>query len=120
MLEAALVALGRLGQLDREHAAAYFQMIYNGLREPMRRALEALVMQQQTENKATWPPFIQQMIDEGELKGKRDALLRLIARVGVPLSEEDRARIVACTDGATLDRWFDNVFGAKSGADVLS
>jgi predicted transposase/invertase (TIGR01784 family) len=57
---------------------------------------------------------------KGEIKGKRDALLRLIARVGVPLSEEDRTRILGCTDGATLDRWFDNVIGAKSGADVLS
>jgi predicted transposase/invertase (TIGR01784 family) len=56
----------------------------------------------------------------GEIKGKRDALLRLIARVGVPLGEEDRARILVCTDGATLDRWFDNVIGAKSGADVLT
>jgi hypothetical protein len=117
VLAAALVALG---QLD--------QMIYNMLREPMRRALEALVMERQTENKATFPPFIQRLIDgsrldgirEGELEGKRDALLRLIARVGVPLNEEDRARIVACTDGTTLDRWFDNVLGAKSIDEVLS
>jgi len=58
--------------------------------------------------------------EEGEIKGKRDALLRLIARVGVPFSDDDRARILACTDGATLDRWFDNAIVAKSGADVLS
>jgi hypothetical protein len=121
VLAAALVALG---QLDQEHAAAYFQMIYNMLREPMRRALEALVMERQTESAATFPPFMQRLIDssrlDGKLEGKRDALLRLMARVGVPVSEDDRTRILACTDGATLDRWFDNVIGAKSSADVLA
>jgi hypothetical protein len=42
VVQAALVALA---QLDREHAAVYFQIICNGLREPMQRALEALVME---------------------------------------------------------------------------
>ena len=51
---------------------------------------------------------------------KREALLRLIARAGVPFGDGDRARILACTDGATLDRWLGNVLGAKSGADILS
>jgi hypothetical protein len=152
VLGATETGLERLAEADREHAAAYFQMIYSVLREPMRRVLEALIMQRQTENEATRPPFIQQFVDEGlregkldglregkldglregkldglregkregELKGKRDALLRLIARAGVPLDEGDRARILACTDGATLDRWLDNVLGAKSGADIFS
>jgi hypothetical protein len=52
---------------------------------------------------------------EGELKARRDTLLRLLA-----LTEEDHGRIQACTDAATLDRWIDNVFSAKSAADVLS
>ena len=121
VIQAALVALGRL---DQEHAAVYFQLIYNALREPMRRAVEALIMERQTESKATFPPFMQRLIDDGvragELKGKRDALLRLVARVGVALTEDDRARILACTDGATLDRWFDNVLGAKTSTDVLA
>ncbi|HLM72234.1 MAG TPA: hypothetical protein VK459_06075, partial [Polyangiaceae bacterium] len=97
-------AFGALGRLDHEHAAVYFQIIWNMLREPMRRALETMVMEGQTEGKATFPPFAQQLIDrgkleglregelkglregelkglrEGELKGLRDALLRLIAR----------------------------------------
>jgi hypothetical protein len=57
---------------------------------------------------------------EGEIKGKRDTLLRLLARASVKLTENDRARIEACTDVATLDRWVDNVLGAKTIADVLS
>ncbi len=129
VVQAALVALGRL---DREHAAVYFQIIWNVLREPMRRALEALVMERQIEGRTPFPPFAQQIFErgsregelkgirEGELKGKRDALLRLLTRAGLALTEDERARILGCAEIATLDRWVENVLGAKSAADVLS
>jgi hypothetical protein len=133
-------ALGALGRLDHEHAAVYFQIIYNALREPMRQALEALVMERQTEGKATFPPFAQKIFErgkldglqeglregkldglrEGKLDGLRDALLRLVTRAGITLTEDDRARIDTCTDAATLDRWIENVLGAKVAADVLA
>ncbi len=57
---------------------------------------------------------------EGKLEGRREILLRLLVRAEIALTEDDRARIQACTDAATLDRWVDNVFGAKAAADVLS
>jgi hypothetical protein len=109
--------------------------------------LETMIMERQTQAKATFPPFAQQLIDrgkleglregefkgkleglregefkgklEGKLEGERTVLLRLMARAGITLSEEQRARVDACTDLATLDRWVDNVLGAKTAADVL-
>jgi len=141
VVQAALVALARL---DREHAAVYFQVIWNALREPMQRALEALVMERQAEGEATFPPFVQRIVDralhegelkgrlegelkgrlEGELKGrlegKRDTLLRLLARAGITLTDDEAARVQACDDPALLDRWVDNVLGAKTARDVLS
>ncbi|WP_437932468.1 hypothetical protein WMF37_25475 [Sorangium sp. So ce291] len=141
VVRAALVALGRL---DQEHALVYFQLIWNGLREPMRQALEALVMERQIEGEATFPPFVQKLIDrgklegmregelkgmregklegirEGELKGKRDTLLRLLARAGIALTENESARIQTCTDVATLDRWIDNALGSRTATEVLS
>ncbi|WP_437536170.1 hypothetical protein WME79_15885 [Sorangium sp. So ce726] len=128
VLKAALLALGRL---DQEHAMVYFQVIWSGLREPMRRALEALVMERQIEDEVRFP-FVRELMDRSELKGlregklegiregKRDTLLRLLARAGIVLTESERARIQACTDIATLDRWSDNVLGAKTATDVLS
>jgi hypothetical protein len=98
----------------------------------MQRALEALAMQQKTDVFATLPPFVQQIMAQGELKGElrgelkgelrgvRDVLLRLVARAGIALTDEDRARIQACDDVATLDRWAENVLGAKTAADVFS
>jgi flagellar biosynthesis/type III secretory pathway protein FliH len=56
---------------------------------------------------------------EGLTEGKRDTLLRLLKRAGIELSEADLARIRACKDVATLDKWTENIFGAKNSADVL-
>jgi hypothetical protein len=120
VVEAAFLALERL---DREHGAVYFQVIWNVLRDPMRRALEALLMEQRTEEKAELPEFAQRFIElghgAGRLDGLREALLRLMARAGFTLTEDERARIQACKDPRTLDRWVENVLGAKSAADVL-
>ena len=85
-------------------------------------------MERQSEAKARLPQFMQELIDqgelkglrEGELKGKRDMLLRLVTRAGIVLAEDDRARILACTDPAILEQWVENVLGAKTAADVLS
>jgi hypothetical protein len=70
-------------------------MIYSVLREPMRRALEALVMERQTENKATFPPFMQRFIDESELKGRTEEAARAVLTVlrvrGIAVPETARA-----------------------------
>jgi hypothetical protein len=136
VVQAVLGALVELGRFDPEHAAVYFQIVYNVLREPLRRALEVLSMERQSEGKAVFPPFAQKLIErgkleglregeleglrKGELKAKHDALFRLLARAGIELAEADRARILACTEPETLDRWLENVLGAKTAAEVLS
>lgn len=56
----------------------------------------------------------------GIVEGKRGTLLRLFARAGIALTEDDRARIQSCKGAAILDRWVDNVFGAKTVTEVLS
>ena len=45
--------------------------------------------------------------------------IRLIARAGISLPDEDRARIATCEDAATLDRWVENVLGAHTAADIF-
>jgi hypothetical protein len=47
-------------------------------------------------------------------------LLRLLARAGLVLTGDERARVQGCDDPALLDRWVDNVLGAKTAAEVLS
>jgi hypothetical protein len=119
-----MAALAGLGQLDREHAAVYFQIVYDALREPVRKALEAKIMERQTEARANFPPFLQQLLDgrfrDGKVEGARGMLLRLLARAGITLTEAERARIQAGDDAEVLDRWGERVLGAKTAADVLS
>ncbi|WP_437662667.1 hypothetical protein [Sorangium sp. So ce1182] len=106
VVQTALVPLGRR---DQEHAMVYFQLIWNGWREPMQQALEALVMERQIEGEATFPPFVQKLVDrgklegihEGNLEGKRDTLLRLLARAGMVLAEK-RTRARASKHARTL------------------
>ncbi len=57
---------------------------------------------------------------ESELKARRETLLRLLLPTGIALMDDDRTRIQACEDTAALDRWIDNVFGAKTAADMLT
>jgi hypothetical protein len=57
---------------------------------------------------------------EGKVEAKRETLLRLLGRAGLVLTETERARIEACVDAEALDRWIDNVFGAKTAAEVLT
>ena len=57
---------------------------------------------------------------EGKVEGKRETLLRLLGRARLALTDTERARIEACMDAETLDRWIDDVFGAKTAAEVLT
>jgi predicted transposase/invertase (TIGR01784 family) len=57
---------------------------------------------------------------EGEIKARRHTLLRLLVRAGIARTDEDHTRIQVCTDTVILDRWLDNVIGAKTVTDVLT
>jgi predicted transposase/invertase (TIGR01784 family) len=103
--------------------------------EPFREALE--VARTATFSPAEWEAYNRAKMAEqdargaltvaraegeasGELKGKRAALLRLLLRAGIAVNSEARAQIEACADAAVLDRWLDNVLGAKTLAEVLT
>jgi predicted transposase/invertase (TIGR01784 family) len=58
--------------------------------------------------------------DEGVLQGRRETLLRLMARAGIALGDDDRVRVEACSETAVLDRWIDNVLGAKTARDIFT
>ena len=59
-------------------------------------------------------------VSEGEIKGKREALFRLLTRAKIAFADSDRARIQSCADVETLDGWIENVIGASSIGEVLT
>jgi len=65
-------------------------------------------------------PQTQQRLQlEGRLTEARAALRRVIARRQLSPSKDDDARIEACTDLATLERWHDQAVTAVSISDAL-
>jgi hypothetical protein len=63
---------------------------------------------------------IERGIDQGRLSGARAALRRVLARRQLAPNKGDEARIDACTDLATLDRWLDQAITAASVSDALA
>ena len=58
-------------------------------------------------------------VDQGRLLEARAALRRVLARRVLALSTEDEARIEACADLATLERWLDQAVVVSSAAEAL-
>ena len=57
---------------------------------------------------------------QGKVEGKAESLLNLLKARGLAVSPARRAKILACTSGATLDRWMTNALQASSVAEVMS
>jgi hypothetical protein len=57
---------------------------------------------------------------EGKAEGKVEAILAVLAARNIPVRSELRARIAACTDVATLDRWIARCVTAQSADEVLA
>jgi hypothetical protein len=58
-------------------------------------------------------------IERGQVTGARAALRTVLARRGLPLSVALEARLDACSDLATLDRWLGLAVTAMSAEDAL-
>jgi hypothetical protein len=67
----------------------------------------------------TEPELKEEMIEEGRREGVRANLRRVLGQREIVLAPEDEARINACTDSATLRRWFERAVDAESAAEVL-
>jgi hypothetical protein len=89
----------------------------------MQRALEALVMERQTEGKATFPPFAQQLFDCGKTEGRAETragdVLTVLRVRGVAVPDAVRERILAEKDPVRLERWLERAILAASGAEVI-
>ncbi len=56
---------------------------------------------------------------EGIREGQAKSLLILLDARGIKVSSAMRTKILACTDGPTLDRWLKNALHAFSAAEVI-
>ena len=136
-------ALEALRGIDREHAMVYYQIIWNVLRGSMQSILQQLVVARETGKVDELPEFMQELISlgfhdgevkgfqdgevtgflkgevKGEVKAVRENILRGVQRRGLALTAEQDTLIRGCSERTLLDRWFDNMFDAKTADDVF-
>lgn len=61
-----------------------------------------------------------QGVAEGKAKGKAEGVLKLLDARGLAPSQEQRQRVMSCTDPAQLDLWFDRAITASTAAEVFA
>ncbi|HSN97367.1 MAG TPA: hypothetical protein VLS89_03680, partial [Candidatus Nanopelagicales bacterium] len=120
-------AMAGLEVLEPEAAGVYFHVIYEALRDPVRRAMEAMVMSRMNLPKIPLPQYVLDLHAEmrahraqGKAEGMREVLLDLAGRTGVPLSSAAIEQITACSDIATLKRWIENALTARTTDELLA
>lgn len=57
---------------------------------------------------------------EGKAEGEAKALLRLLDRRGLALTDRERTQILDCRDTAQLEAWLDNVLTVASVAELIA
>ena len=137
MLPAAAEALSAV---DTGLAEVYCALLSTHLRAPVRRALEAHVMDLEKYRDLPRPRWLLRLKAkavaegkaegkaegvvegrvEGELVARRAVLLRLADRVGLELTPRQRQKIAECERVATLDLWIDRVVQVRSAQGLFA
>jgi hypothetical protein len=132
-LGAAAGAVDGLGRVDADLAARYYWIVYEALGPVMQRKWSEMMTTDWLEDsalgrelKAKWTAeAAARARAEGEARGRAEgeargraegealgrieglvvAVLSVLSARGLTVSEAERARILACTDAATLERW---------------
>ena len=109
--EIALAALAACLDLDMQRATFYADVVRAALGDAARAALEALM--QSPERREFQSDFAKKYfavgMAEGEAKGRAEeairALLAVLEARGLAVSDDERSRIVGCTDVGVLENW---------------
>jgi hypothetical protein len=105
---------------DDERRRAYFDLVRYHLGAALDRALEAIMA---TSERPYLSDFANDYFAKGRAEGKaegaRTALVAFITSRGLTLGDEDRARIAACSDVATLEAWVGRAARATAVAEIF-
>jgi hypothetical protein len=101
----------------RQRGAAYLDLLRYHLGAALERALEELMATNERPFLSDWANG---HYDRGRAVGARSALLTVITARGIPLGDDDRARIEACADVAALDTWLTRAVRAATSAEIFA
>jgi hypothetical protein len=114
-----------LGQLDDDRKEFYLDVVLAALTDAARTKLEEMMKPPGYEYQSN---FARQYFGQGKAEGKaegvlqakHEALLAFLAARGIPLTNDERARIDACTDLEKLDTMITRAATARSAREVLA
>ena len=109
--------LKRFGKVDDPQIEARRQRILRLLLDTSPEVKEQLILEGRAEGRAEGR---EKGLEEGRLEATRAALRRVLASRRLIPSEQEDARIAACSDVAVLDRWLDRAGIASSVGEVLA
>ncbi|MBC6463770.1 hypothetical protein HKK72_38965 [Actinomadura sp. HBU206391] len=112
--------LDMLEHIEADQGQTYLDNVLAVQPEHARRLLEMLMTTRTHEYKSD---FFRRAHGEGKAEGKAEgeakAILGFLAARGLPVSDEARARITACTDLDQLDSWIQRAPTVESAADLF-
>jgi hypothetical protein len=122
--EVALAALLAAASLDEQRRALYTDTILHSVGSALRKALETAMDLKDYENYEFKSPLFRDQIDrrvaQGVAQGEARAILTVLRARNVAVSDEARARVLACADLATLDRWAARAATAESVEEMMA
>lgn len=104
-------AIGRVAvlaalHLSEERQMVYSDMVFAALSQAARAALEDLMASGSYEFQSEFAKrYVAKGRAEGEAKGRAEAVLEVLETRGLAVSDEARARILACADALQLAAW---------------
>ncbi|WP_406332280.1 hypothetical protein [Streptomyces sp. NBC_00203] len=117
ILKALAVALKDLKERDENSADIFIELIAQGLGKAPGADLWRHLMA--VDLSFFQSPLAEEIRDEGRAEGRAGAILRVLDRRGIDVSDEDRERIASCDDLDMLDRWLDRAITATSASEVF-
>ena len=117
-------AVAAAPRLDEERAALYIDVIFASVHAVARTVIEGLMANGTYEYQSDFAlRYVAKGREEGRQEGRQEgrasAVLAVLDARGVEVPVEARARVLACTDVATLDTWLARAANALTVGDVL-
>jgi hypothetical protein len=127
--EVAFAATVASAGLDAERAALYWDMVLASLNDATRAALEEIMSSGHYQYQSDFAKkyYAEGKAEgkaerkaEGKAEGKAEDVLRVLAARRIAVTDEQKQRILRCTDPTVLERWLERAATLDSAADVLA
>jgi len=119
----ATAAAAAIQQLPEDKRLLYSALIETALSEVARKAFEMLPETQQFLSESQRRSFAKGRAEgksEGKAEGKAEAVLRILGKRAIAVSDEQRQRILACGDVDALDCWLDRALTAAAADELFA